>query len=84
VSAVGGDAEVYVDGGIRTGADVLAATSLGATGVFLGRLPLYALVGGADAVLALHHELGSELIEAMRLAGCRNLADAPGIAAKER
>ena len=84
VSAVGSEAEVYVDGGIRTGADVLAATSLGATGVFLGRLPLYALVGGADAVLALHHELGSELIEAMRLAGCRNLADTPGIAAPER
>jgi 4-hydroxymandelate oxidase len=83
VSAVGGEAEIYVDGGVRTGADVLIGLGLGANAVFLGRLPLYALVGGADGVRSLHHELRLELAEAMRLSGCRTVADAPGITAPE-
>ena len=41
-----GRAEVYVDGGVRSGLDVLAALALGADAVFLGRLPLLALVDG--------------------------------------
>ena len=83
VSAVGGEAEIYVDGGVRSGADVLTALSLGATGVFLGRLPLYALIGGGAGIAQMHRELLAELVEAMRLAGCRTLADTPGIAAPE-
>jgi len=83
VSAVEGEAEIYVDGGVRSGSDVLAALSLGATGVFLGRLPLYALVDGRDGVVRLYEELINELVEAMRLAGCRTVADTPGIAAPE-
>ena len=83
VAAVGGEAEVYVDGGVRSGLDVLVATALGAQGAFLGRLPLYALVGGAEGVRRMHAELASELEEAMRLAGCRTLADAQGVVAAE-
>ena len=35
--AVGGEVEVYVDGGVRSGLDVLTALALGARAVFLGR-----------------------------------------------
>ena len=49
-SAVGGETEVYVDGGIRSGLDVLAALALGADAVFLGRQPLNACGGGAGGL----------------------------------
>lgn len=77
--AVDGDAEVYVDGGLRGGLDVVAALSLGADAVFLGRLPLYALVEGEDGVSRMHDALRSETTETMRLAGCRRLADIRGM-----
>jgi 4-hydroxymandelate oxidase len=76
VDAVGERAEVYVDGGIRTGLDVLAAWALGADAAFLGRLPVLALVDGADGVAALHRELRDQVVDALRLAGCRTAADA--------
>ena len=60
----------------RDGLDVLAALSLGADAVFLGRLPLLALVGGAPGVAALHRELRAQTVDALRLAGCRAAADA--------
>ncbi len=50
VDAVAGAAEVYVDGGLRTGLDVAAALALGASAVFLGRSALYALVEGEAGV----------------------------------
>lgn len=70
VEEVGRDAEVYVDGGVRTGGDVLAALALGARAVFLGRPPLYALAdAGATGVATLLRELVSDLEECLRLAG---------------
>jgi 4-hydroxymandelate oxidase len=81
LAAVGGTTEVYVDGGIRTGLDVLAALALGATAVFLGRLPLWALVGGEGDVARMHADLLDELVEALRLAGCARVADARGLVA---
>jgi len=81
VAAVGEQAEVYVDGGLRTGLDVLAALALGARAVFLGRSPLLALVEGAPGVGRFHRELREQVVEALRLAGCRTVADVPGIAA---
>lgn len=76
VEAVAGRREVYVDGGVRRGVDILAALALGAHGVLIGRPALWGLaVGGADGVtdlLRLYHE---ELALAMRLAGRRSLAD---------
>ena len=75
-AAVGSSAEVYVDGGIRRGLDVLAACAMGASAVFLGRPALWALTAeGAAGVTRLISELGSELAEAMTLAGCACLDD---------
>jgi 4-hydroxymandelate oxidase len=69
-------AEVYVDGGVRGGLDVLAALALGARAVFLGRPAFYALADdGAAGVRRLWEELGVELVEAMRLAGAGSAAD---------
>jgi 4-hydroxymandelate oxidase len=78
--AVGERAQVYVDGGLRSGLDVLAALALGADAVFLGRSPLLALVDGADGVARLHRELRLQTVEALRLAGCRTPADTRGLA----
>lgn len=81
VAGVGGSTEIYVDGGIRSGLDVLAALALGADAVFLGRLPLWALVGGKAGVARMHRDLLDELVEALRLAGCARVADARGLTA---
>ena len=81
VAGVGGSTEVYVDGGIRAGLDVLAALALGATAVFLGRLPLWALVEGESGVTRMHADLLAEVVEALRLAGCARVADARGLVA---
>jgi 4-hydroxymandelate oxidase len=82
-AAVDGHAEVYVDGGARTGLEVLAGLTLGARGAFLGRLPLYALVEGRDGVARMHAELSEQVREALLLAGCRTPAEACGLAHDE-
>jgi 4-hydroxymandelate oxidase len=77
VAAVGERAEVYVDGGIRSGLDALAALALGARGVFLGRPALYGLaVDGARGVTRVLRDLETELREALELAGCATLDEA--------
>jgi 4-hydroxymandelate oxidase len=80
VAAVQDRGEVYVDGGIRSGLDVLAALALGADAAFLGRLPLYALAEGEEGVARLHTELAAQVSESLRLAGCRTPAEACGLA----
>ncbi len=75
-AAVGHRAEVYVDGGVRTGADVLRALALGARAVFVGRPALWCLAtGGEDAVAAGLTELSGSLAHAMGLAGARTVAE---------
>jgi 4-hydroxymandelate oxidase len=70
VEAVGGRAEVYVDGGIRSGVDVLRALCLGARAVLTGRPVLWGLaVGGEDGVADLLSHLAAELARAMALCG---------------
>jgi 4-hydroxymandelate oxidase len=70
VDAVAGRAEVYVDGGIRRGTDVLAALALGADAVFAGRPWLYALAsGGAAGVVEAAGVMRAELEGAMALLG---------------
>jgi 4-hydroxymandelate oxidase len=73
--AVGDRVPVLVDGGIRTGTDVLVALALGARAVLLGRPVLWALaVGGSDGVGALLESYRAQLSMAMALAGAANLA----------
>jgi 4-hydroxymandelate oxidase len=70
VDAVSGRAEVYVDGGIRRGTDVVKALALGARAVMIGRPPLWGLaVGGEAGVRQVLEILVRELRLAMALAG---------------
>ena len=82
--AVGASAEVYVDGGVRTGLDVLAAMSLGATAVFAGRDPLFALAEGESGAAQWHAAMASDLTETLRLAGICRPSEAPTIRTPDR
>ena len=73
--AVGNSAEVYVDGGIRRGTDIVKALALGARAVLVGRPPLWGLsVNGAAGVQAVMEHLHDEMLRAMRLCGAASLA----------
>jgi 4-hydroxymandelate oxidase len=73
VGAFGGEAEVYVDGGVRHGRDVLRALALGARGVGLGRAVLWALAAdGGRGVADLLQGFEANLVETLRLAGVRS------------
>ncbi len=75
--AVGSDLEVYMDGGVRSGLDVLKAMALGAKACFVGRAWAYALGAGGEAQVArMLGTLKSELSVAMVLTGCANIRDA--------
>jgi len=74
VDAVGDGCEVYVDGGIRRGSDVLKAIALGARAVLVGRPILWGLtVNGEQGAIDILEILRRELDEAMLLCGCTNL-----------
>lgn len=75
--AVGGELEVFMDGGVRSGLDVLKALALGAKACFVGRPWAYALGAGGEA--AIGKMLGlmrSELAVAMILTGCNDVRQA--------
>ena len=75
--AVGGDLEVYMDGGVRSGLDVLKALALGAKACFVGRAWAYALGAGGEAMVArMLATLKSELATAMILTGCEDVKSA--------
>ena len=77
VDAVGTDLTILMDGGVRTGLDVLKALSLGARAVLLGRAWAYALASGGQAgVLTMLQRMKSELQVAMALTGLSDVADA--------
>lgn len=64
---------LLVDGGIRTGDDVVRALALGAKGVLIGRLPLWALAAGGSKTLdAMFLSLAKQIIITMTLLGCRS------------
>ncbi|MFQ1002936.1 alpha-hydroxy acid oxidase [Modestobacter sp. SSW1-42] len=76
VDAVAGRAEVFLDGGVRRGTDVLKALALGARAVMIGRPYLFGLAAGGQAgVEKVLDVLGTELDRAMALSGCATVAD---------
>jgi 4-hydroxymandelate oxidase len=76
VAAVDDRLEVWVDGGIRRGLDVVTALALGADGVLVGRPILYALAAGGEAgVERAFAILRRETVVAMTLLGAPTVAD---------
>jgi isopentenyl diphosphate isomerase/L-lactate dehydrogenase-like FMN-dependent dehydrogenase len=75
-AAVGRDAVVLVDGGIRSGADVVKAMALGADAVLVGRPYVYALaVGGEAGVAALIQQLAAETDLTLALIGAASVKE---------
>ncbi|MEO7003196.1 MAG: alpha-hydroxy acid oxidase, partial [Ktedonobacterales bacterium] len=75
VAAVAGRCEVYLDGGVRRGTDVLKALAVGARAVLVGRPILWGLAAnGADGVRHVLDLLHDELELAMMLAGRSTVA----------
>ncbi|MQW86858.1 alpha-hydroxy acid oxidase [Sinorhizobium saheli] len=76
VDAVGDQIEVHLDGGIRSGQDVLKAIALGAKGTFIGRPFLYGLgaMGKEGVTLALDI-IRKEMDITMALCGKRRITD---------
>ena len=73
-AAVGPEATVLMDGGIRGGADVVKAMALGANAVLVGRPYVYALaVGGQEGVAALIQQLAAETDVTLALLGARSV-----------
>jgi L-lactate dehydrogenase (cytochrome) len=76
VDAVGSEIEVYMDGGIRRGVDVLKALALGARACLSGRALVYGLgAGGQAGAVRAMSLLVEELRLAMTLAGCRSVSE---------
>jgi 4-hydroxymandelate oxidase len=75
VDAAGGSTEIWVDGGIRTGLDVLFALALGASGVLVGRPMYWALAAAGAAGIRRAVEILTEEIEiGLRLLGSPDVA----------
>jgi len=73
--AVGDRAEVYVDGGVLDGGDVVAAVALGARAVLVGRAYLYGLMaGGERGVERAGDVLRKELVRTMQLIGASTIS----------
>ncbi|MET0372779.1 MAG: alpha-hydroxy-acid oxidizing protein, partial [Rhizorhabdus sp.] len=73
--AVGGRLPILVDGGVRSGLDVVRMLALGARGVLLGRAWAYALAGGGQRGVAHMLELvAAEMKVAMALTGATSVA----------
>jgi len=76
VQAVGAHIEVYIDGGIMSGSDIVAALSFGAHGTLVGRAYLYGLMaGGYDGVTRVVEILDKEIRTTMQLIGATSIAD---------
>lgn len=76
VAAHGDKGEIFMDGGITSGADVVAAIALGASHCFVGRSYLYGLMAGGEAgVDRALTILETEVRRTMQLLGAASVAD---------
>jgi isopentenyl diphosphate isomerase/L-lactate dehydrogenase-like FMN-dependent dehydrogenase len=76
VAAVGDRAEVFIDGGIRRGTDVVKALALGARACLVGRPYLFGLAAGGEAGVARVLEIyRNEIDHTMALTGCATVRD---------
>ncbi len=76
VAELGDEAEVYVDGGIMNGGDIVAAVALGARAAFVGRAYLYGLMaGGEDGVQRATDILTADIERTMKLLGVTSIGD---------
>ncbi len=74
VAAVKGSIKIFVDGGIRSGEDILKLLALGAEAVLIGRpVAIAAVGGGADGVSMQLRLLEDDLRRSMLLTGCSSL-----------
>ncbi|MFV2089786.1 MAG: L-lactate dehydrogenase [Pseudomonadales bacterium] len=79
VDAVGGEIEVWMDGGIRSGQDVFKAVALGAKGTMIGRAYLYGLGAlGEAGVTKCLEIIANELDLTMAFCGYRDIAQVDG------
>jgi (S)-mandelate dehydrogenase len=76
VEAVAGRAEVWMDGGVRRGSDILKACALGAKAVLVGRATLFGAFAGLEAGAARAITiLADELERTMQLCGARSIGE---------
>ncbi len=76
VDAVGNKVEVHMDGGIRTGSDIMKALALGAKSTFIGRAYVYGLgADGEDGVTRALEILRDEFSTTLALCGERDVKD---------
>jgi len=76
LEAVAGRCEVFIDGGVMSGADVIAAVAHGANAVMVGRAYMYGLMaGGERGVQKAADILASDMRRTMQLLGARNLQE---------
>lgn len=76
VDAVGDRAEVYMDGGVRSGSDIVAAVAFGAKACLIGRAYLYGLMaGGHRGVQRVADILSTEVRRTMQLLGVNTISE---------
>ena len=73
--AVKGQITILADGGLRSGVDVLKMLALGADAVLIGRpFSIVTVGGGVEGVIAYIDQVKNELLSAMVLTGCADIA----------
>ncbi|MFX1573364.1 MAG: alpha-hydroxy-acid oxidizing protein, partial [Promethearchaeota archaeon] len=76
VEEIKGKIKIIVDGGIRTGYDVLKMLALGAESVLIGRDIIRASVGAGIKGVQIHMDyMRKTLLKAMKMTNCRTLRD---------